>query len=163
MMTFPHLWFSARGGVNDYINHSRSPSPCPCSSKRSLQSLPKLFRGGGSDTVCMEGPAQQVIGCSRQQRGWGDTVIGGEDRYQWHTVYRETFEEENFCETGEIEDFAEKTLVGQWPVDGAHMHMPLKFAENIFVNGPKSTKFAKVFFLESFLVFASSHYSSFTI
>ena len=41
-----------------------------------------------------------------------------------NTVYRETFEEESFRETGEIEDFAEKTFVGQWPVNGAHAHAP---------------------------------------
>ena len=39
-------------------------------------------------------------------------------------VYQETFEEENFRRTGEIEDFVEKPFVGQWPVDGAHAHAP---------------------------------------
>ena len=39
--------------------------------------------------------------------------------------------------------------MGQWPVD-AH---PSKFAKKTFVNGPKSAKFAKVFFLESFPVY----------
>ena len=41
-----------------------------------------------------------------------------------HTVYRETFKEENFRKTGGIENFTEKTFVGQWPVDGAHAHAP---------------------------------------
>ena len=70
------------------------------------------------------------------------------------TVYWETFEEENFCETSEIEDFTKKTFVGQWPVDGAHAHAPQNSQKKTFVNGPKSTKFANIFFLESFPVYS---------
>jgi len=66
VITYPHLWFSARGRVNDHIYHDWSPSPPPHSSERCLQSLPELLRGGGSDTISLEGPAQQVIGSPRQ-------------------------------------------------------------------------------------------------
>ena len=62
--------------------------------------------------------------------------------YLISTVYRETFEEENFREMGEIEDFAEKTFVGQWPVDGAHAYALLNSHLRMVPNPRNSRKFS---------------------
>ena len=71
-----------------------------------------------------------------------------------YTVERGTFEEENICKLVKNTFFTEKTFCGLLTCSVPNNSMPPDFVEKTLANSHKTTKFAKVFSLESFPLYS---------